>query len=137
MSQLTQQIAGAYIGAQVYWHGNTQFHVIDVIRSKYLYNMKLILTPLSHITDEGAVEVSKLFGHYQPSIEKGKALIDCFDDWGHWGTSDNETTLRNGQQITDYLRSRNYDLGYMGIRSLIDAGIAISSLDKTETDVQP
>ena len=137
MSQLTQQIAAAYIGAQVYWNGNTQCHVIDVIRSECIHNMKLILTPLSHITDEDAVEVCNIVGERGAGNGKILRVIITVDLKIVLDFEKTRFSIPLSISIIDYLRSRNYDLGYMGIRSLIDADIAISSTDKTDSDVQP
>lgn len=142
MSQLTQQIAGAYIGAPIKWRGNRTAKVIDVIDTDYLPDCRLILTPLSHITGEDAVEVGKLanVARYQVREFIGSHKDDFFMIGRYLVYEFNANTyieLRIHTDryiaIIDYLRSRNYDLGYMGIKSLIDAGIAISSLDKTET----
>lgn len=157
MSNLTQQIAGAYIGAQVEISGIGTYGISHISangimvdtgeRFKYTpYDQcRLILTPLSAISDEDAVEVARM------------SLLSARYCWERWGS--NSSILSVGREIAndlfedfgdpvfvapkylsniiDYLRSRNYDLGYMGIRSLIDAGIAISSLDKTDSNVQP
>lgn len=82
---------------------------------------KLILRPLSEITDEDAMEVSKIFGHNYPSEENGKRLLDCFHSWGKWGCDSNETTLYDGKRVSDYLRSKSYDCD-----NLISNGIAIT-----------
>lgn len=140
MSNLTQQIAGAYIGAQVEWQGNRTAKVIDVIDTKYLADCRLILTPISAISDEDAVVVAKIINAHHPHSECLKfdySLVKL----GYQVEANYSSSLFN-YDVTDYLRSDKrpdgtpkpvYDLGYMGIRSLIDAGIAISSLDKTET----
>lgn len=143
MSQLTQQIAGAYIGAQV--HGLYKATAADIMQSNIIDMFRLILTPLSAISDEDAVEVARMsmlsacycwerWGSNSSLLTVGKEIAnDLFEDYG-------DPVLvapKYLSNIIDYLRSRNYDLGYMGIRSLIDAGIAISSLDKTDSYVQP
>lgn len=140
MSQLTQNIAAAYIGAQVIWRG-IEVPAYNVINANEIINCRLILTPLSAISDEDAVEVAKMallsarycwerWGSNSSLLSVGKEIAnDLFEDYG-------DPVLvapKYLSNIIDYLRSRNYDLGYMGIRSLIDAGIAISSTDKTET----
>lgn len=142
MEKLTQQIAGAYTGAQVEISGIVTYGISHISangimvdtgeRFKYTpYDQcRLILTPLSAISDEDAVEVARMVNaldivsNLEYMTKVGKAYIKR-----------NITTFPFF--IIDYLRSRNYDLGYMGVRSLIDADIAISSLDKTETHVQP
>lgn len=140
MSQLTQQIAAAYIGAQVEWT-NRKWDIYSYGRDGVQINAlvvpydqcRLILTPLSHITDEDEIQVGRIA---RPEIKDvhhlrniGTNIIADIIN----GHSLLEIGFVSIQHIIDYLRSRNYDLGYMGIRSLIDAGIAISSLDKTET----
>jgi len=129
MNQLTQQIAGAYIGAQV--SGLYKATAADIMQSNIIGMFRLILTPLSAISDEDAVEVARIGGSpykvHEFMVQSGKELVtECFD-------RTSTVTGIKWQNIIDYLRSRNYDLGYMHIRSLIDADIAISSTDKTET----
>lgn len=140
MNRLDKNIAGAYIGAPIEWQGNRTAKVIDVIDTKYLSDCRLILTHLSDISDEDAVEVAKIGGCpykvHEFIVQSGKELVTEYLD-----RTSNVTGLK-WQHIIDYLRSDKrpdgtpkpvYDLGYMGIRSLIYADIAISSLDKTET----
>lgn len=132
MNQLTPQIAGAYIGAQVVWRG-IEVPAYNVINAHEIINCRLILTPLSAISDEDEILVGRIA---RPEIKDVHHLRNI-------GTNiiadiiNGRNLLEIGfaaiQHIIDYLRSRNYDLGYMHIRSLIDADIAISSLDKTET----
>lgn len=140
MKQLTQQIAGAYIGAQVEWT-NKKWDIYSYGKDGVQINAlvvpydqcRLILTPLSAISDEDAVEVAKMVGYDDTGngkvcrsfININREIVLDFEQ--------NVFYIKLDTPIIDYLRSRNYDLGYMGIRSLIDAGIAISSLDKTET----
>lgn len=143
MSQLTQQIAGAYINAQVEREGIIE-PLLDAC-SFHLSEYKLILTPLSAISDEDAVEVAKML-LYTPEARGKHTAEDVMS--AQYQEHDSERFFLYADmafpavktmiyelpyEVADYLRSRNYDLGYMGIRSLIDAGIAISSLDKTET----
>lgn len=129
MEKLTQQIAGAYIGAQVVWRG-IEVPAYNVINAHEIINCRLILTPLSAISDEDAVGLAEMFG-YDPV---GK-IVKCVMRYNQIELHFEYVVYRIviSQHIIDYLRSRNYDIGYMDIKSLIDAGIAISSLDKTET----
>jgi len=158
MSQLTQNIAGAYINAQVEREGIIE-PLLDAC-SFHLSEYKLILTPLSAISDEDAVEVAKMAigdeaklqkivreGRIFVTMEYGVNVDTCVivppakqHEYGRecfyiYITNESKYIISSfgTSRITDYLRSRNYDIGYMGIKSLIDAGIAISSLDKTET----
>lgn len=111
--------------------------------------MKLILTPLSQIIDEDAIEVAKMcdngfIGKKQTSVRRshGKLSIttnEC-DDVGVvrinvppalFGVEFIHEELsgfasgRLHQKTIDFLRSRGYDCGYAHISSLIEAGIAI------------
>ena len=86
-----------------------------------------VLTPLSEITDEDALELSKLYYSNKDShtIEMGRILID------HITTPHMARkvvwSIFDASAIIDCLRSKHYDLGYMHIPSLITAGLAISS----------
>ncbi len=121
---------------------------------------KLILTPLSEISDEDAIEVSKLamwhwdkeYNCYDETIADNvehnefgihiDVSARCFEGYvsihdGCVFVSDEDTELEtpvmsNGR-IIDFLRSKGYDCGFMHIKSLIDAGIAISSLTPHQT----
>lgn len=195
MGQLTQQIAGAYIGAQVYVRithpeieGNPEYTgtIVAVLKETILYKSgrvlgevpydqcKLILTPQSHITDEDAVEVAKMaigdldndsYYKYVPNDKPEKyGLLDIHPDvsvvgvelfidhpyYMHWSPmyliqiDHDEFDITKGfysrdaeysdeipdntQHIIDYLRSRNYDLGYGSDKSGIETGWAISSV---------
>lgn len=86
---------------------------------------KPILTPLSEITDEDAVEVAKICEHSH-TIDAGKRIVSNIVYY----------SAKNYLHIIDYLRSPFrpdgtpklvYDLGYMHISSLIAADLAISS----------
>ena len=84
-----------------------------------LSDCKLILTPLSEISDEDAIEVAKMnfHGHTEyPQIDLGRALVRKLNK---------HIYCENPIQIIDFLRSRSYDCGFRHIPSLIDAGIAI------------
>lgn len=77
---------------------------------------QLLLRPLSSITDEDAYQVSKIFGHKKPDVEGGKAIIECYEEWRkNNDPTKNDTTLSDGANVTDYLRSRGYHTGkFMG-----------------------
>ena len=88
--------------------------------------VQLILTPLSEISDEHAVGLSKVYGHNEPLAILGKKLIEfCFAD----DEEINEISVQDGMRVTDYLRSLGYDCGHGSIKSLIESGIAISYLN--------
>lgn len=86
----------------------------------------LLLTPLSQISDEDAIEVAALMACPNSSV---KSKIE----WGKYYIM--QIIRLNGTysclhltKTIDYLRSKGYDAGYGEIPSLIEAGIAI---DKT------
>ena len=158
MSQLTKQIAAAYIGAQVHvriahpeieghpeytgeivapYIGTIMYKSGSVLGEVTYDQCRLILTPLSHITDEDAVEVCNIVGERGAGNGKILRVIITVDLKIVLDFEKTRFSIPLSISIIDYLRSRNYDLGYMGIKSLIDAGIAISSTDKTDSDVQP
>ena len=92
------------------------------------YKIQLLLTPLSQISDEDAIEVARILGlSYNNDPES-----ECYYDLGGLIadlTSNSEDYIKmhfNGSGILiDHLRSRGYDCGYGEIPSLIEAGIAI------------
>lgn len=143
MSQLTQQIAAAYIGAQVLWRG-IEVPAYNIINAHEIINCRLILTPVPYMKEEDACYLvgqnpAQLGGLLYAELIRGRSeLLLDFTRSRH--------TVKLDIPTIDYLRSDKrpdgtskpvYDLGYMHIRSLIDAGIAISSTDKTDSNVQP
>lgn len=155
MSILTQQIAGAYIGAQVVESDglvgvltgtNITYLTVKINGEFYDFDYdqcRLILTPLSAISDEDAVEVAKICGK---RISEDVEREDCFDFVGfqyylielfETGSDVRDITLDKAIKAIDYLRSDKrpdgtaklvYDLGYGPIKSLIGEGLAISSI---------
>lgn len=130
--KLTAAIAGAYLGCDAIYH-DTEIEYFTPHRFKMLgvmtqmvfsmdnhYSMrftKLILTPLSKISDEDAVEVVKIWYKGSEkistiSIDEGKriALSMCVPS-----------------EITDYLRSKSYNIGYgkYTAQDLITEGVVI------------
>ena len=87
---------------------------------------KLILRPLSDITDEHAKQVAELMS----SLEYGELDPDTISDWfndiwiGNSALMSDYVDGRQLQGLIDFLRSLGYDLGYGSIPSLIQAGIA-------------
>jgi len=84
----------------------------------YWDECKLLLTPLSEITDEDAIEVARL-NRVETSCPElvGHSII-------HWRVKNGFVREFNAE-MCDYLRSKGYDAGYLNIPSLIEAGIAI------------
>ena len=93
----------------------------DEFENAIIEDCQLILTPLSVITDEDCLGVSKTYGHYSPTAEQGLGIIEnCFTDY----EDPNEITLYDGIKVGDFLRSKGYDCD-----KLIEQGIAISLLE--------
>lgn len=102
-----------------------RLHFAGVGLFVHFSKLKPILTPLSEITDEDAVEVAKICEHSH-TIDAGKRIVSNIMYY----------SPINHLHIVDYLRSPYrldgipkpvYDLGYMHIPSLIAADLAISS----------
>lgn len=141
-NQLTPQIASAYWGAEVAQYiddtkttgvkgiiacvETDRVHIwMDNKTTSFAFykDCQLLLTPLSAISDEDAIEVAKIAGYNTlncPNLLKAGMLI----------VQNNSLMCRgmksaDWQQIIDYLRSKGYDTGYGNIKSLIEAGIAL------------
>jgi len=96
--------------------------------------VKLLLTPLSRITDEHAIEVAKLadiseaerkyrhgWNDYDNYERIGKEIAqDLIEDYG----DPCKVGAKNAVAIVDYLRSKSYLLPFRGV-DLIAAGIAV------------
>jgi hypothetical protein len=87
---------------------------------------RLILTPLSEISNDDAVEVAKIFKYQVSEHDKlkflGLELVDSLVKYELDGFM-----LRDILAIIDYLRSKHYDCGYLQISSLIEAGLAVKA----------
>lgn len=156
-NQQRTHVLGLYIGGKVRYKNEfgTYETIIDgLFIGKYMATgiyFKIILTPLSEITDEDARELCKILGEYCPenaylSKQKDNALkrewsrlsymsydwlekrqtehiiLNFSDDGLHGGKSIYYPST--GQRQADFLRLRGYALPYMGI-DLYEAGIAI------------
>lgn len=160
--KLTAQIAAAYMPCKITDKYANGVHYDMVGVSEYEGNLQvkmpsgdtdwwnidmcqLLLTPLSSITDEDAIEVAKidlgaLNGFEVIKVKRYNTSIEIDYRW----ISDNESlNLKDGYsysgwgmgfkpqtyspQITDYLRSKSYDCGYGSIPSLLTAAIAINN----------
>lgn len=89
---------------------------------------KLLLKPLSKISDEDAMMCSGIIGEeipddYDLSSEEAKQAVKVFGQTlqKNLHKDDGGVTPR----LLDFLRSRGYDCGYQNIPSLVEAGIAI------------
>jgi hypothetical protein len=171
--KLTKQILGAYIGAQVKATTESgefigKIHSIchDIISiatgiegavpnitSEWFYfdQCQLILTPLSAISDEDALEVARIIYNKEFPTSAWKLNRNNYPDFVAFENKDDddysiffssatedprdpciEAFMPNNQHTTmfvvaDYLRSKNYDLGHLEIKSLIEAGVAVDS----------
>ena len=94
----------------------------------YIEECKLILTPLSKISDEDARYVCSVVGFH---VIETQTLTEVFCSIEfevmefHFG--DFRYKVRPNSHTTDFLRSKSYDCGYMDMTSLIDTGYAIAS----------
>jgi hypothetical protein len=92
----------------------------------YPKDLMPILTPISEITDEDAVEVGRIIG----VIDE-----DCpNEDLSYWAGYTRKVYLNKHKygsdrvyHVIDYLRSKHYDCGYLHISSLIEAGLAVKA----------
>ena len=76
----------------------------------------LELKPLSHISDEDAIEVSKIFGlgHLSGAIKE--LILSIFrTSINDSGTTSSTNGIKNWLHVFDYLRSKGYALPYMGL----------------------
>ena len=83
-------------------------------RTVKFHEAKLVLRRLESLTDEEVAKVFEIENETVISTERGRKIIKT------WVEAD---CLR--RFTLDYLRSIKIDIGYGGIPSLIDAGIAI------------
>lgn len=100
-----------------YGHGNNDLATIAT--------SKLLLTPLSQISDEDAIELARIVGFNRDLLAHGQEFALYLDEGKKISEFSDQLT-----HAIDYLRSKGYDCGYGEIPSLIDDGIAI---DKTKT----
>lgn len=160
--KLTAAIAGAYMPKQVMYngelrevHGFTTDHVIlftttDEFEYAEYSECQLLLTPLSKISDEDAVEVAKIIIDDEDNLsiikvdressfctkvllKANKATyldVLVFTNDGNVDLTDAKGKDLNAchllwSRLTDYLRSKGYDCGHGSIPSLIAAGVAV------------
>jgi hypothetical protein len=87
--------------------------------------IKPILTPLSEITDDDAIEVAKIAQCRYQAIESiiiaGRELVTIYIN------RQTNVSALSWCQIIDFLRSKHYDCGYLHIPSLIEAGLAVKA----------
>lgn len=111
---------------------------MESLATHYKWN-KLILKPLSSISDEDAKEVAKMYPWFNWYVDAvlevyknqfGDTVVSNEKRIGRYETVclkySEPSEIELNQKQTDYLRSRSYDCGYGNIPSLITAQIAIS-----------
>ncbi len=95
----------------------------DVSCATLIENFKLILRPLSSMTEEEKIEIAIIFGwSHGDNVTKANATEELFDKNGYW----NKITNISGSswnKVINYCRKQGIDMD-----NLIDAGLAI---DKT------
>src|ERR1051325_2303015 len=86
---------------------------------------KLVLKPLSEISDEDAIEVAKMYGGLCIKVDKDGFLQVVYKNNVCVTYFVVNNPLNIPTKLTDFLRSRGYDCGYGSIKSLIESGYAI------------
>jgi hypothetical protein len=136
-NEFLQRMYAAYMGCEVITNeGISTVHSIsrigchthsDVRHSRhYAFDeMKPILTPLSEISDDDAIEVAKIAQCRYQAIESiiiaGRELVTIYIN------RQTNVSALSWCQIIDFLRSKHYDCGYLHISSLIEAGLAVKA----------
>jgi hypothetical protein len=86
-------------------------------------DIKLILKPLSKLSDADALAISMIcglsHGDYVYKLRMGRELVTEY-----WRRVSN-VAASSWVKVFDYLRANGYDCGYADIPSLIDAGLAM------------
>jgi len=108
---------------------NREDLVVDTNIETDINDCKLILTPLSEITDEDAIELTNILGWKGLNSGEAKALFGLFF---LIKSNDNLKSqllydLNDICMVYDYLRFKGYMVPYMGI-DLYEAGIAIKPI---------
>lgn len=153
--KLTFSIAGAYLGCDAIYHDTEieyftphKFKMLGVMTQMVFsmdnhYSMKftkLILTPLSKISDEDAVEVAKILGlsysdtdenYYLDLAGMREYLSELFDGVNRFQDS---YTFDKISKLIHYCQSHSIDIGHgygsNHIPSLIAAGVAVEKETK-------
>lgn len=112
---MTGTVAPITVSIQNYDASGAKWDKLTVLP---IEDSKLILTPLSEITDEDAIEVAEICGFNSNQKQMGKWFVK--DGLMHKA----DFCADKYVQLIDFLRSRSYALPYTGI-DLYEAGIAI------------
>jgi len=96
-------------------------------------DFKLILTPLSQISDKDAIEVDKIISGKQYADIKGFCNSTRGKIWVNDIFCNNEQT-RKSYLVCQFLQSKGYDLPHylLGNKTLHECGLAIYESDNTE-----
>lgn len=92
--------------------------------------IQLILSPLSEISDEDAIEVAKIITYIPSARADNHIDLWSIDETYFYCAGENIPTTKQfinslPTEAVDFLRSRSYDCGFANIPSLIEAGMAI------------
>jgi len=136
--KLTPQIIGAYMPEFLFYKNDSIPLCAINITDESVASCKLILTPLSQISEEHASMCASQIGLHTEGNVVGwynNSVIITNDTYkleigynGFIGFTKNGTLLKcNINCVLDKLRELGYDCGYGKIDSLIEAGIAVKA----------
>lgn len=111
-----------YFGQNTFYCGLfTRVYGLDIFRPESISGIYAELKSLSSITDEDAIEVSRVWGSEMESKIIGYSIVIRITDIEKGGI---QTEFRNTIGVIDYLRSRGYALPFMGtsVEKLIEYG---------------
>ena len=121
-SRFFAQYWGLIVAKETKYPKSPTINTTTVLLINELSNYHLELKPLSKITDEDAIVVSKIFGMKEDFEFIGKILCTTmFDNWD----SESETVIFNSNaKAVDYLRSKGYALPFMeySVEDLVSFG---------------
>ena len=106
-----------YFGQHVLYFSSDFLRKIDNLTLDSIENDDFLeLKPLSQISDEDSIEVSKIFGlgHLSGAIKE--LILSIFrTSINDSGTTSSTNGIKNWIQVFDYLRSKGYALPYMDL----------------------
>ena len=115
-----------YFGQHVLYFSSDFLRKIDNLTLNSIEDDDFLeLKPLSHISDEDAIEVSKIFGlgHLSGAIKE--LILSIFrTSINDSGTTSSTNGIKNWLHVFDYLRSKGYALPYMdlSVEDLVEYG---------------
>lgn len=131
-NEIKTKVFAQYLGQQFQTKLNddsVKNYTLDITEMFKFYNsigfdnVKLILKPLSSITDEDAIEISKMFltdgNSLQSKIEFGKGVAYHYELGSYY--------TNRPIEIYQFLQSKGYDLSQylLGNKTLFECGLAI------------